>query len=1048
MNARRPSETPRRVAVLRYPLHAMAFVAGATLLVLAACGLNTHGAGTGGGGGGGDALPCNVNSQCDDQNPCTTDSCGPDKTCLFAGLDGVPSPVQTAGDCLTVQCVKGEPVSKPDDADIPNDHNDCTIDSCNLGVASHVPKGLNTICDKMGSAGECDAQGVCEVSCMTAAQCVSTNPCVTLSCDASKGHCVPNNLPDGTPTPGVTQTPGDCHVHICLALMGMPSMDVNQIRDIDVPKTATDCDTELCDNGVPSNPPVAIDTPCNTFTGNMKGFCDGTPASPTCRQCASAIDCPGPIDDCKRPACDNFACTVAHTPAGMPVAGTTNPPQIVGDCQRLVCDGMGGTMNVADATDPHDDGNVCTTDTCAAPFHTPVADGAVCGNGLSCKGGICNGCTVAKEAMQCPPASCAGTVLTRAETCDLMANCNSNGTQDCGPYLCGPSGTTSACTTKCNNIDTDCAQPVPVGNYCTGPNGACLPKLAQGSPCGGAHQCQSNFCIDGLCCNIACAGCFACSNAKTGGTSGTCTAVTTGTNPNGACTDMGAVNCGTTGFCANGACALYAAGTTCVAASCIMSGTTVSAAHTCNGTGTCITPVPPTVGCVPYVCASNACLTTCNADTDCSQAGMGDYCTGPGGTCVARLAGGGACATANQCQSGFCVDGFCCNNACNTACQACAASKKLSNMGNGTCGNATNAVADPRNLCGTSPPCGNDGLCNGGVCEKVVAGTTCQSATCVGTTSTAVKQCDGLGACSQGGSQTPCGNSLVCDPVAMTCYASCGTGAGASDLKCVSGDYCDGSNGTCKSKILNGGSGCAANSQCQSGACGSNGVCCGAACTLSPPCGNDGTCAPGTGACQKAAAATSCAAPSCSASTAQAHACDGTGVCVITPTVCDPLNCDPAAGTCFAACGTSNAKCAAGYACDGMGAGTCKLANGGMCSSSAVCASGVCGTMGSSGKCCTATCPTAGVCGATSCNGTGACVSPSTATACNACTGSTLTPGNCSGTGTCTAGTGAACANNLRCQDATTCWANCMSGPLLDDTKCASGTCQLTGFCQ
>ena len=952
MNARRPSEMPRRGSVLRLPLAASTFVGGIALLVLAACGFNTHGAGMGGNGGGGGAVPCNVSSQCDDHNPCTTDTCGPDKTCLFAPLDGVPSPVQTAGDCKTVQCVKGEPVSKPDDADVPDDHKPCTIDSCNLGTPSHVPEPLDTPCIKDGSSGQCDMQGVCQVRCTTVAQCMSTNPCVTPSCDVSTGLCVFTNL-DSVPTPGVTDVVGDCKVPVCVAGTATLAND-----DSDVPKTPTDCDTEVCINGTPKNPPVPIDTPCFTFLGTMKGFCNGVDPGPACVQCASDADCPGTADDCHHPACVNFACTTAFTPLDMPAAGTTNPPQVAGDCQRLVCDGMGGVVDVYDAADPKSDGNPCTTDTCTAPnmtTHSSVTDGTHCGTGgaLACVGGSCTGCT--SDGM-CTPDSCAGTVLTKAQTCNGVGVCVSAPTQDCAPYLCSVG--TNACTSTCN-ADTDCAQ-AGTGNYCTGVGGACLPREPHGGACTGAHQCQSNSCVDGFCCDTACnTACYACSAARTGGLDGTCGAVTNGTDPNNDCADQGAPSCGKTGLCDNGACALYASGTICVAASC-MGNATVSSAHTCNGSGTCVPPVPLTLSCAPYLCSAgtSACSKSCALDTDCSQAGTGSYCASM--VCTPKVGMGAPCASTNACQGSLtCVDGVCCSSACSSPCMACAAALKQSGS-DGTCGPTKDGMADPHGLCPMQSPlvCGNTGLCQSGACAKVAAGTVCRP---VAGACDLAESCDGVGSCP---ADTFVTLGTVCRPSAGLCdvaesctgmaaacpadaFVTLGTVCRPSAGLCDVAESCTGVSAACPADAL-----VPSGTVCRpaAGPCDAPESCTGmsTACPADAFLTSSAVCRLAMGLCDVAenctgtgitcpadavqAAGTVCGAMTCSGSTQATHTCDGTTKsCGSTSTSCGRYNC--AATSCKTTCATSadcsTTFCAGDHLCCAVSCGPCGTCAGG-----------------------------------------------------------------------------------------------------------------------
>lgn len=131
-----------------------------------------------------------------------------------------------------------------------------------------------------------------------------------------------------------------------------------------------------------------------------------------------------------------------------------------------------------------------------------------------------------------------------------------------------------------------------------------------------------------------------------------------------------------------------------------------AAAPTCAASGAC-QPAPP-VSCAPYTqCAGNACAAACATDADC---GDGFFCDGAN-HCVADQNNGQPCVTASQCQSGFCVDGVCCDSACEGACVACDLGPNV-----GTC----TAVGD-------RAVCGSGDICCGGTC---VSGVCCADATC------------------------------------------------------------------------------------------------------------------------------------------------------------------------------------------------------------------------------------------------------------------------------------------------------------------------------
>ena len=149
-----------------------------------------------------------------------------------------------------------------------------------------------------------------------------------------------------------------------------------------------------------------------------------------------------------------------------------------------------------------------------------------------------------------------------------------------------------------------------------------------GQACGGANECASGFCVDGICCGTACASnCTACSNALTGQADGTCAPVVAG-GADDRCSQS--PPCGNDGTCNGaGACKQVASGTSCAAAFC--SAGTGQGAGACNGTGSCVTPSPQ--ACAPFVCGTTACKTTCAADTDCIA---GDACSGS--TCIPKKA--------------------------------------------------------------------------------------------------------------------------------------------------------------------------------------------------------------------------------------------------------------------------------------------------------------------------------------------------------------------------------------------------------------------------
>jgi hypothetical protein len=163
------------------------------------------------------------------------------------------------------------------------------------------------------------------------------------------------------------------------------------------------------------------------------------------------------------------------------------------------------------------------------------------------------------------------------------------------------------------------------------------------------------------------------------------------------CTSATALNCAS-GFCVDGVC--------CAVTSCSGACQSCSVA---GQEGTCVRAAPGTE--VPGSCA------------------VTQACDGSG-NCKAK--NGTACSSASVCGSSFCVDGVCCENACDGSCVSCNQTGRA-----GKC-TAYAISSDPESECGAgSDPCRM--VCNGaGACDAPQYGTPCGHCAF----------CDGYGACS------------------------------------------------------------------------------------------------------------------------------------------------------------------------------------------------------------------------------------------------------------------------------------------------------------
>jgi hypothetical protein len=156
--------------------------------------------------------------------------------------------------------------------------------------------------------------------------------------------------------------------------------------------------------------------------------------------------------------------------------------------------------------------------------------------------------------------------------------------------------------------------------------------LQVGAVCGDNSSCTSNVCL-GRCCTAPC--------------------ITSPGHPEcSACDETGACT--------------YPTGQ-CIEPSCDPVTRTATAASFCSG-GSC--PAGATTVCSAS-CQGSVCGSGCLGDQDCANGyrcvfspDAGALTATNGGSCVAQQGSGGPCMTANDCSSGLCLGGACCNQSC------------------------------------------------------------------------------------------------------------------------------------------------------------------------------------------------------------------------------------------------------------------------------------------------------------------------------------------------------------------------------------------------
>jgi hypothetical protein len=276
---------------------------------------------------------------------------------------------------------------------------------------------------------------------------------------------------------------------------------------------------------------------------------------------------------------------------------------------------------------------------------------------------------------------------------------------------------------------------------------------ARGGPCLTSADCDGLSCVDGVCCEQStCATCQSCDAAAS---AGVCAPVTNADDPDtcagpktcdasGACKLQIGQPCAATGDCASGFCV----GGVCCNRACDKS------CETCAPTGSvgsCVTAPAgsATAACGAFLCngTSADCPTACNRDALCAS---GSWCNPTNGTCSTLKPGAQPCRTDDECQTKHCVDGVCCDSACNGRCQYC---------GSGTC--LVPAGQDPRGDCAGDPSCG--GTCQAdGSCLFPGAEKACD----------VCKVCNQSGRCNQpprSSDDAACGASIACGALSTEC---------------------------------------------------------------------------------------------------------------------------------------------------------------------------------------------------------------------------------------------------------------------------------------
>ncbi|MBX7102203.1 MAG: hypothetical protein K1X89_31090, partial [Myxococcaceae bacterium] len=549
---------------------------------------------------------------------------------------------------------------------------------------------------------------------------------------------------------------------------------------------------------------------CASQHCSPQGVCCDTACTGACEACNQT----GSVGTCK-PSPAGFVCHAST--GGCDPAEVCNgldagcPGDVIYDA-GVVCRPAVGTCDVSE---------ICTgTTQCPADVLRPPGfvcrpDAGACDLAESCDG----------LQGQCPVDSFVGpgaTCRPSAGVCDLAEVCTGSA-PGCPPdqvrtntFLCR--GASDLCDKPefCDGFDAGCPADVlqDAGHVCRGPAGTC--DFAE--VCSGASaSCPADTFFDaGVVCRPDAGPCDVAESCT--GASGVCPA--DGFLPATAVCRAAAGVCDVAESCTGAAAGCPNDVRAPSTLTCRPKAGSCDVAEACDGTavdcpGDQVRPQGQVCD-VLYLCdgADAGCPSSCTTTSDCANGGV---CTA--GQCRGGKGPGQSCSSPLECQNGLCVDGVCCDVACDGACEACNRPGKLGTCGAVPAGNVGDPSCNPfvcdgnnrscPTSCSSSTQCAPGLNCVGGLCRDTkppgascANGMQCASGFCTDGVCCDAK-CDGAcEACNVAGKEGACTPAAKGDPGAPACTPY----------------TCDGTSGDCPSSCQ-ADADCAAGAACVKGAC-------------------------------------------------------------------------------------------------------------------------------------------------------------------------------------------------------------------------------------
>ncbi|MBK8255510.1 MAG: proprotein convertase P-domain-containing protein [Polyangiaceae bacterium] len=358
----------------------------------------------------GQCVTCLTDDQCGTATDCSTPVCNAGVCETQFAAPGTPTPMQTDGDCLEVQCNGiGGTKSIVNDADVALDTNQCTLDFCQGGTLVHPNSPSGATCtDNNGQV--CDGAGNC-IECLSGANCTS-GVCISQVCAAPTCMDVVKNGNETDTDCGGADCPkcanlkscsiaGDCTSGVCTTNVCQVPTCGDTVKNGN--ETDIDCGGNICTK---CGPGLA----CSLNTDCVGGSCQGNTCVPTCTDLVkngteSDIDCGG---------------TCATKCAAGKVCGV-NADCVTGSCIGNVCQPPACNDNAKNGTETDID--------CGGGACPDCIDGKVCSVNGDCVSNLCQGnvCTapVCTDGLVQGNEQCDDTNTTPGDGCNATCQCES-----------------------------------------------------------------------------------------------------------------------------------------------------------------------------------------------------------------------------------------------------------------------------------------------------------------------------------------------------------------------------------------------------------------------------------------------------------------------------------------------------------------------------------------------------------------------------------------------------------------------------------------------